>query len=571
MSSSQVKKDLLSQLLYEANAYRKFDDIEKLVEQGHDLSQLPVQPLYVSLQNAGADQVALILPKLSQEQRQALRDLDLWNKDTLDPNSINRWLDIYSQCADDEVTLEFLKSEDFLLSLKNQFTVQTFDVEDPLYPDNDNYFLTDDGLLLIEYPEDFPYVQELKELIRKLYSDLGVENAYAFLFKMVVDSYMIMEEQNYQEKVDRLRDFGFVDYYDALEYEMSFRDLVSLEQFIKGKKGITPLLDNLSANQALHASSLISYQSGLDSIREALLKVTDPTREQFLQFSFVRLVNAKITLADALKLGSIAMNKVGSKTKAAIELGFSYLEWEEKDIFNKFDFIDLYRIGNTLLEINKKKLFRAIHKTYFENSEHEYFLGQYWTSVLSASEEEVAKYKVDGSTPAIDINSYEILRKWEQQIETFTALIPFMLTFFKGLLKLKEDNLLQDTFYLNYKVEDLDFEALIISSFINFTLGNLTNEGGAKMGLKIEELKNFYQQYFFKKEEEYLLKSFEEQGLKEALSQFAFQFGLAGVPRFENYLYQILVEQLNGYEIDQLTEEDFKHIGGPILLSSNLN
>lgn len=570
MSTSEIKKDLLSQLLYEASAYKKFDDIEKLVDQGHDLSQLPVQPLYVSLQNAAADQVALVLPKLSPEQRQALRDIDLWQKDTLDPESVSRWIEIYSKCPDDEVTIEYLKSEDFLLSLKNQFTIQTFDSEDPMYPDSDNYFLTDDTLLLIEYKEDFQFVQELKELIRKLYADLGVENAYSFLFKMVVDSYATMEEDNYQQKIDRLRDFGFVDYYDALEYEVGFRDVLSLDHFIKNKKGSTPRIDSLSANQALHASSLVSYQSGLNSIRDALLKVTNPTREQFLQFSFVRLVNAKIALADALKSGSLAMNLVGAKTKTSIELGFSYLQDQVEDIFEKFDFTDLYRIGHTLLELNKKKLIKVISKTYFENNEYEYFMGQYWNSVLSASEEDVPKYKVDGSTPAQEINSYEVLRRWEQQIDTFSALVPFMLTFFKGILALKEDNLLQDDFYQNYEVDSIDFEALIISSFVNFVLGNLKQDN-AKMGITIQELKRFYEMFFFKRGDEYFIKSFEDETIAHTFSEFSQQFGLSTVNRFENYLYQILVEQLNGYEVDNLTEEDFKHIGGPILLNTALN
>lgn len=569
MSSSEIRKDLLSQLLYEASAYKKFDDIEKLVDQGFDLSQLPVQPLYVSLQNAQAEQLALVLPKLSTEQRQALRDIDLWQKDTLDPEAAIHWIEIYAKCPDDEVTMEFLQSEDFLLSLKNQFTIQTFDAEDPEYPDNDNYFLTDDTLLLVEYKEDFPFVQELKDLIRKLYSHLGVENAYSFLFKMVVDSYSIMEEQNYQDKVERLRDFGFVDYYQALEYDASFRDVLSLDSFIKSKKGVTSRLDNLSANQALHASSLVSYQIGLDSIHDALLKVNDPFREKHLQFSFVRLVNAKITLADALKSGSMALNQVGTKTKAAIELGYSYLEGQAENIFDRFDFVDLYRIGHSLIELNRKKLIKPISKTYFEHNDCEYFIGQYWGQVLAASEETVAKYKVDGSTPAIEINSYEVLRRWEQQIDTFTTLVPFMLTFFKGILKLKEDNLIQDNFYLNYEVDSIDFEALMISSFINFSLS--PDHESAKMGVKVSELKEFYHKFFFKRGEEYLLKSFEDKELNETITRFSSQYGLSTVPRFENYFYQILVEQLNGYEFDNLTEEDFKHIGGPILLNSSLN
>jgi hypothetical protein len=180
-------------------------------------------------------QLADILPKLSSEQRQAIRDIDLWQKDTIDPEAANYWLEVYSKCQDELVQMEFIKSEDFLLAIKNQLTISTFDVEDPMYPDDDYYFLTEDNQLLIAYPEDFALVQELKEMVRKLYADIGVENAYAFLFKMIVDSYQIMEENNYQQKKERLRDFGFVDYFDSLEYNASFLSLDAINNFIKNK------------------------------------------------------------------------------------------------------------------------------------------------------------------------------------------------------------------------------------------------------------------------------------------------------------------------------------------------
>ena len=130
MNDMGIKKDLLSQLLYEAQAYKKFEDIEKLVEGGGDLSMIPIQPLYVSLKNTSKDQVALILPKLSSDQRQALRDIDLWQKDVIDPQAAAYWMEVYARCSDDDVILEYVKSEDFLLSMKNQFTIDTFDVDD---------------------------------------------------------------------------------------------------------------------------------------------------------------------------------------------------------------------------------------------------------------------------------------------------------------------------------------------------------------------------------------------------------------------------------------------------------
>lgn len=576
MNESEIKKDLLSQLLYEAQAYKKFEDIEKLVDSGKDLSMIPIQPLYVSLQTTSNDQIAMILPKLSTEQRQALRDIDLWQKDIIDPDAAFHWLDIYSKCPDDNVILEFVKSEDFLLSIKNQFIVQTFDAEDPMYPEGNNYFLTEDNQLLIEYPEDFNMVQELKEMIRRLYADIGVENAYAFLFKMVVDSYQIMEEEAYNQKKERLRDFGFVDYYEALEYNSPFMNESQLDNFIKNKKGETGDLDALSQNQCLHASSLVPYQSGMEGLKDALGKVADEKRQQFLHFNFVRLVNAKMTLDDALKNGSLAMSKVGNQTRQCLELGFEYIlskldASKKDDIFKHFDFVDLYKVGHSLIEINKRKIKKALSTTPFEKDDFGYFLGMYWNAFLENSHEEVAKYKFDGSSKALEIKDLHSYNLWVLATDTFTTALPFVQTFFKGLDNLKSEGKLNDQFYLNYEVDNIDFESIMISSFINFVGGYYQESTAGKMGVTISELKNFYHQFFKKNGEEYLIKGEEDPILREKTFHFIKKFGLELIPRFDNYLYQIMLEQLNGYEIDGMVEEDFKHIGGPILLNYSSN
>jgi hypothetical protein len=576
MSQNEIRKDLLSQLLYEAQAYRKFEDIEKLVESGSDLSMIPVQPLYISLQNTPSDQIAHILPKLSPEQRQALRDIDFWKKDVVDPSSVHHWLDVYSKCPDDKVILEFVKSDDFLLSLKNQFTVQTFDVEDPVYPEGDNYFLTEDNLLLIEYPEDFTLVQELKELIRRLYADLGVENAYAFLFKMVVDSYMIMEEEAYREKNERLREFGFVDYYEALEYNVPLSREAEIMAFIKSKRGVTPDLDPVSANQGLHASSLIPYQQGMDHLKDALSKVKDEKRQHFLHFSFVRLVNARMTFDEVLKNGSLAINKVGQETRQRLELGFEYIsETLTKDksdqIFFLFDFFDLFKVGNSLIEIKKRQIKKAISQTSFEKDDFSYFLGMYWNSFLENCEDHVTKFKFDGSSKPLEVNDMTSYRLWADAAETFMLALPFIQTFFRSLDKLKADGVLNDQFYMNYEVDNIDFEAIMISSFINFVGGFYTESSAGKMGVTLSELKSFYQTFFVKSGEEFLIKGEEDPILRTQTLNFIKKFGLEQIPRFDKYLYQIMIEQLNGYEIDRMEEEEFKHVGGPILLNNTKN
>ncbi len=564
--------DLLSQLLYEAQAYRKFDDIERLVESGVDLSVIPVQPLYLSLQTSNKDQVAAILPKLSFEQRQALRDIDLWHKDQFDPEAGIYWLDVYSKLENDNVLLEFLKSEDFLLAIKSQFTVATFDQEDPQYPDNDNYFLTEDSLLIVEYNDDFTLVNELKLMIKKLYDDLGVENAYVFLFKMVSDSFVLMEEENFAEKKERLRDYGFVDYFEALNFETIFPTKDQLDTFVSKKKGTTGKVEPISQNQSLHASALVSYQHGLDSLKDDLDKIKDSTRQQYLQFNFIRLVNGRITMEDALKEGSLALAKVGQKSKQALELGFDYVQQTrlflgmEGLVFETFDFTDLYRIGHSLLEMTKKKIKKDIHGTPFEKDEIEFFLGMYWNSFLENSFEEITKYKFDGSSKAHEVSNYQHYLVWNKAADSLVESLPFIEKFFETIQHLKNENLLNDDFYLNYSTENIDFEAIIISSFINFSQGTYEKAHGSKMGVTVPELKSFYHAFFRKNGEEFLIKGEEDKILKEKIESFVEKFGLSKIPDFDRYLYQILLEQMNGYEVDTMSDDDFRHIGGPILL-----
>src|SRR5690606_38936063 len=128
--------------------------------------------------------------------------------------------------------------------------------------------------------------------------------AYIFLLKMVVVSYQIMEENSYGEKVERLRYFGFVEHFQALEYNAPFFQMEQLDHFINTKKAATGALDSLSSFQSLHASSLTSYQAGMDKIKEALSRIQDEKRQQYLHFNFIRLVNAQMTLHGALKGGS---------------------------------------------------------------------------------------------------------------------------------------------------------------------------------------------------------------------------------------------------------------------------
>ena len=571
----KAKNDPLTLLMKESDAYNHLDQIEKYVEGSNDLSVLPVQPVYLALRKLPVEKVAEYLPKFSKEQREVFLDIDLWQKDEIDVDHFVFWLQAYSLVESEEVKAEFVQSEQFLLFLKSRFNVWSFDAEDPNYPDHDNYFLTDDNQLLFEFDESFPYVDEARSLIRQLYYEIGVENAYTFLFKMVSDSFSVLQEDQFEARKERMRDFGFVDYIDALEAENPFINIDFLHQFIKKKTAATGEIGEVSRNQNLHNSSLVAFKDHFKKVIDELLKLQDQKRADFIQFNFVRLINARLESQGSLKKGSVAMTRTGAQTKNLILLGFNYVKSSQvseylKDIpaeglFTLFNFSDLYKIGNSLIRFNLKDLKKALHANQFDG-DREAFLGDYWNEFLDNTFDQPVKFhspKDDSAKTIIEVDEYLM---WTYKTKTLIDLLPFAQKFYEAFSALKEEGRLQDSYYLNYTVEDIDFEALLLSNFANYYLSSFSEKNEqattAKLGLTIEEYKRFVSGVLTS-EGEFILTP----ELFKKIQHFADTFGLSRVYDFNNYMQDLLKTQLVGYDLDQMADEDFKHVGGPIILT----
>jgi hypothetical protein len=573
-NDSNKKNDPITLLMKESDAYNNLDQIEKYVEGQHDLGMLPVQPVYLALRKLPIDKVAEYLPKFSKEQREIFLDIDLWHKDEIDIEHFTFWLHAYSMVESDEVRADFVQSEQFLLFLKSRFNVWSFDAEEPEYPDHDNYFLTDDNQLLFEFDESFSQVDEVRSLIRHLYYEVGVENAYTFLFKMVSDSISILQEEQFDARRERMRDFGFVDYIDALEAENPFINIDFLHQFIKKKTSTTGEIDDVSRNQNLHNSSLVAFKDHFKKVIDELLKVHDQKRADFIQFNFVRLVNARLESQGSLKKGSVAMTRTGAQTKNLILLGFNYLKSPhvneylknvpEEGLFTLFNFSDLYKIGNSLIRFNLKDLKKALSTSGFDGDK-ESFLGNYWNDFLDNTFDSPVKFhspKDDSAKTIIEVDEYLM---WTYKSKTLMQLLPFAKKFMETFEGLKEEGRLQDSFYLNYTVDDIDFEALLLSSFANYFLSSFSEKNeasGTKLGLTVEEYKRFVSG-ILTSEGEFILTP----ELFKKIHHFSESFGLNQVYDFNNYLQELLKSQLVGYDLDQMKEEDFKHVGGPIILT----
>lgn len=543
------KMGVISQVFSEAKAYRELADLEALVEGENSLAHIPVQPLFVAFQQAPLELISEVLPKLSLEQRQAISDLSLWEKDKLDIYNYSMWPEAYARCKDEKVIAEYAQSHDFLLFLKGRLGIHTFDVEDPQYPDHDYYFLTDDQQLLIEYDEAFDQIDEIKFFIKKLYENLGVENAYSLLFKYTVDTFSTMEENSYEQKKERLREFGFVDYYEALSFLGIFQSQKQIESFLKGKNFLTPHITQSQLNQALHQKSLMGFKH-FNSLEDELSLVKNTKRLEYLRFHLLRFINGTLALNNGLKRGSVTISDTNKETERYVLLGYKFLQSKkqvkEESLFEVFDFFDCYKIGRSLIYIEKNKLKKALKESVFEQDHYFKFLGDRLVSFIERSFSE--KFIFHKLTDFF---------KWQDSMLTVVELLPYAQRFYQSFQELKGQDKIQDHFYYNYQVEEIDFESLLLSSLGNFVLGHYEKgQKTQKMGLSIQEFKSFMDTLDFTCEKPH-----------QDLWEFIKRFGLDEVRGVEAYFINIMKDHLEGYDCLNMKEGDFKHIGGVIILS----
>jgi len=574
--------NFLSLMLKESEAYASIDIIESFIEKGVSLHHVPLQPLYLALKSLPVEQVASYLPRLSKVQREVMLDIDLWTKDNLDPNEFEFWLEAYSSCKDDDLRSEFSSGISFLLYLKGRFNIWTFDAEDPLYPDHDNYFLSDDGLLLFEFDEDFSLVSEVRGVIREIYSLMGVEDAYCWLFKMISDAALSMMEDEYQQKKNRLADAGFVDYFDALEIDNTFINMSFLEAFLRSKKAVAVGVDNFSRQQVLPKNALKAFENSFGSFDSELSKVSDPKRKEYLQFNFLRLVNGNISLKGDFKDGSIAVHRASNKTKNALLLGFDYLVQnalkegllqlnanEEQDycLFDLVDFTEVFKIGNSLHRFIRADLKKSLRLSALDVEEA--FCGKLIGEFLDNSFEDVPVYSSDFEEKACEVVTVALYAQWKKDAEMICGLLPFIGKLLESFKPLKDSGQIQDHFYLNYNVDDIDAEAIFLSSLACLVLvdnGLLAEDvvNGGKLGLSVEEFKAFCGLLMNSK-------GLKQDLAKQALERYQSQFGMGEITDFERYFSILMTSQLEGYDYENLGLEDFAHVGGPIILTPKKN
>ena len=124
-------------------------------------------------------------------------------------------------------------------------------------------------------------------------------------------------------------------------------------------------------------------------------------------------------------------------------------------------------------------------------------LGQYLDSFIAKTFSKEFSFQAT-SGEKIELNSFSHLIRWEQESSRLCQLLPFAKAFKTKLDELIKNNKIQNHFYLNYNIEDIDFPALILSSFANFYFTPSLDQ--LKIGVTLVEFKQFLAEYYNRKQ-----------------------------------------------------------------------
>ena len=185
------------------------------------IRRLTPHQLFFGLSRLDDRQMQLLLPQVTEEQWAAVLDLSLWDRDSADTDDLLNWQQ-HMINAPDAVARKLWRATSFQLwelafnrdlKIARRLDEDTF--EDILDEDAPT-MTTPDGSYSIQLPEEPRKAEIWSALLLRLFQ-LQPEQMALILEESLLRTAMELEEEAYQERCRRLEDFGFQDYFEALD------------------------------------------------------------------------------------------------------------------------------------------------------------------------------------------------------------------------------------------------------------------------------------------------------------------------------------------------------------------
>jgi hypothetical protein len=181
---------------------------------------LPVAHLFFAAKDLESEEVARLLPYVTEEQWTAILDLDGWLCDKVRPEAFIFW-QRYIIAAQDAVARKLIRAADpelWELIFKREVQVyeKTEEDEHEQQAGEGEYLSTPDDNFLVVLPPESERAGLLRDLILRLY-ELEPQYAAHLIVSSQWRTSQEIEEEGYQSRKRRVEELGFQDYFEALE------------------------------------------------------------------------------------------------------------------------------------------------------------------------------------------------------------------------------------------------------------------------------------------------------------------------------------------------------------------
>ena len=356
----------------------------------------PEQDFYLLVNEIGAEDSLPLLSLATNKQWEHIVDLETWQKDHIDTNSVTRWMNLLME-ADSQRFIRWILNDhlefmEWYLFKNLEIRIREHDQDPAEF--GDEFFTLDDiyYLRFIDIPTESESEKLIDEQRRKFLAQIAQRLAatdHLIYQSVFLEAAHVIpaetEEDCYRWRNMRLAEKGFLPFDEAVGI---YQPLKPGELEGKRKKFIPPASQQVST-LPVPVSPLRELKQD-NYFTRALQKIEAANIVQLLQTEFAHLCN-QVVVADSRIIGERdALQEVVKKTSGYISIGLEQLLKDQKDdaakgaaLITRYSLQDIFRVGfGAALEL-KWRAEKWLSKCWFAQADLRLtFWGEQWMGVV---------------------------------------------------------------------------------------------------------------------------------------------------------------------------------------------
>lgn len=310
--------------------------------------QTPMENLYLMLHEIGSDDALLLLELASPEQVQGFIDLDCWKRDRLDIPKARTWFLLLNE-LEDKAFEENLRNVDLALLVtffgKHLAVRKIEEINDEILCEG-VAFLTPDNRHLIEYTCGVEHSRLINAILMRI-SGMDLEYFFILLEAIYWETGSAVEEDAYQERVNRMESRGFSDYYAALEILAT----VDVERFAPRRKLSPPARAEEPGAEIIGSNYLVLHDHP-ETLLSRALAADFPGREE-TAVEIMTIANMAVSATNTPFFELEKVRRLVARTDGYLSIGLEYLGGPDVEQARAnllaHRLIDVHKIGRSLM------------------------------------------------------------------------------------------------------------------------------------------------------------------------------------------------------------------------------